>query len=64
MSIKKYHGKFVPVCDCCGAELQPEYYWDDAVMATREADWHYDFAAREHTCPDCQKFLEGFKHEE
>ena len=63
MSIRKYRGKYVPICDCCSRVLWPEYFWDDAVMATREAGWCYNFEVREHTCPDCQKYLEKFKDE-
>ena len=30
---------YVPVCDCCGDELDPEWDYEDAVCAIRAAGW-------------------------
>lgn len=47
---------YIPTCDGCGAELEPEYDFDDAVAAKRNAGWcsrNYDGGWVD-LCPSCQ----------
>ena len=60
MSIEKdWEGRtrlYIPTCDGCGAELEPEYDFDDAVEAKRRAGWRSKNIQGEWVdiCPDCE----------
>ena len=47
---------YIPTCDGCGAELEPEYDFDDAVDAKRAAGWKSKNIDGEWVdlCPGCQ----------
>ena len=57
MSIVRYRDQHTPTCDTCGAELQAEMTFLNAVSARREAGWKsvkLPDGTREDICPTCQ----------
>lgn len=61
--IKGYAGRtrtYTPVCDMCGAELETQYDFDDAVEAKKNAGWKSRKLDGEwiDLCQDCQPIME------
>lgn len=44
---------YVPICDCCGAELPFEESFFDATDAMEDAGWVYDSGTNENLCEEC-----------
>ena len=64
--IKKIRVKskiFVPMCDCCGDELDIEWSYEDAVLSLRRAGWQAKKVDDEwvNYCPECQEMMQGAK---
>ncbi len=57
MSIERKDGKFVPTCDVCYFELDPENGFYDAVDAKKEAGWRSKKVKGEweDICKKCQE---------
>lgn len=56
MSIEREYGRYIPACDGCGAALETEDNFQDAVDAKRNAGWRSRKYGDEWTdlCPVCQ----------
>ena len=56
-----YLKAFVPVCDSCGDELDPEYRFLDAVDAVKDAGWHSShlFGEWQNYCAECCRKQSG-----
>lgn len=55
-----YYGNvktYIPICDCCGIELDEEYTFNDAVDAMKADGWKIIKKDGEwqNICPDCQE---------
>lgn len=50
---------YVPVCDCCGDELDPEWDYEDAVGAIRAEGWEAKKVdgGWVNYCPVCQNMM-------
>lgn len=63
MSIERYYRFYTPTCDCCGATLQAEESFYDAVQAKKDAGWisRKVKGEWEDVCTDCQAEEKGYK---
>lgn len=56
--------EYTPICDGCGAELEPEYGYFEAVSAMKMDGWKFanpDRSSPEwfHFCPECKERRKG-----
>ena len=65
MSIEKeWEGRtrvYIPTCDICGEQLQPQYEWDDVFEVMKDSGWNAKKINGEwiNLCEDCQKVRKG-----
>lgn len=59
---RKY--EYTPICDGCGAELEPEYGYYEAVSAMKMEGWQFYRPSRMcpewyNFCPECKERRKG-----